>query len=196
MLREEDLLSPEADLSTCTRGRQRLQQACAWPAWQENTAHQHICCNEFTFPAGLSYLENFFLPNRISTPWLVCVRARVCVALWPKNLRLCVLHSVFTHTPRGPWLHLSSHCAHIPQIKTSIPTWQAFSCIANLKVAILKFCAVFTKNPCVGNPKNYFWQCCFGFDTASCQILKRKDGKMKRDANMDTQKWHYICVCI
>lgn len=44
-----------------------------------------------------------------------------------------------------------------PQIKTFIPTWQGFSCIANLKVAFFKFCSTRTKKAeRVRNTKTHF----------------------------------------
>lgn len=67
------------------------------------------------------------------------------------KIKACVCYSVSLPTfPVGPQRHLSSRWVQILRIKTFIPTWQDFSCIANLKVATLKRCAAFPKAwPCL-----------------------------------------------
>lgn len=69
-----------------------------------------------------SWIYIFFYSDKIPPPWQ-CLCA--CLSLWPKNLGPRALpRCVFSHIPRGPRLHLSSHRAPTPQIKTFIPTWR------------------------------------------------------------------------
>lgn len=113
---KKDLLSPGRDLWLCGM---RFCNRYIYHAGSSMYMHylsvhslQWIC-----IPAGLEYFYFIYFFY-----WhCLCV----CLSLWPKNLGPRALpRCVFSHIPRGPRLHLSSHRAHTPQIKTLIPTWR------------------------------------------------------------------------